>query len=131
MDIYEANRNAWNNEASLGNFWTLMVKDEQIQKAREGKPEIWVTPFKMVPQARLSVLKSRNVLLACSGGGQQTPILAAFGLNLDAITNFSIPAAREYSDDELLEDVLREEITPFLPTRLMKPNPSLRNRLRP
>ena len=34
----------------------------------------------------------------------------AFGINIDAITNFSIPAAKEYSDDELLEDVLREEL---------------------
>jgi hypothetical protein len=57
MDIYEANRKAWNNEASLGNFWTLMVKDEQIQKAREGKPEIWVTPFKTVPMTWITDLK--------------------------------------------------------------------------
>ena len=100
MDIYEANRNAWNNEASLGNFWTLMVKDEQIQKAREGKPEIWVTPFKMVPLAWISDLKGRDVLLACSGGGQQTPILAAYGAN---VTTLDISDSQIRQDRKALE----------------------------
>ena len=85
MDIYEANRKAWNNEASLGNFWTLMAKDEQIRKAREGNPEIWVTPFKAVPLTWISDLKGQDVLLACSGGGQQTPILAAYGANVTTL----------------------------------------------
>ena len=79
MDIYEANRRAWNNEASRHNFWTIMVREEQIEKARQGNPGIWVTPFKTVPLDWIEDLKGKEVLLACGGGGQQTPILAAFG----------------------------------------------------
>ncbi len=36
--------------------------------------------------------------------------LLAFGLNLDALKNFSFPSTRQYSDDELLEDILRDEL---------------------
>lgn len=95
MDIYEANRKAWNNESSRGNFWTLMVKDEQIRKAREGRPEIWVTPFRSVPLDWISGLKDQSTLLACSGGGQQTPILAAFGANVTAL---------DISDSQISQD---------------------------
>ena len=100
MDIYEANRSAWNNEASQGNFWTLMVKDEQIQKAREGSPEIWVTPFKSVPLDWIAEFKDKDILLACSGGGQQTPILAAFGAN---VTTLDISDSQINQDRAALE----------------------------
>ena len=100
MDIYEANRRAWNNEASQGNFWTLMVKDEQIQKAREGSPEIWVTPFKSVPLDWIAEFKDKDILLACSGGGQQTPILAAFGAN---VTTLDISDSQINQDRAALE----------------------------
>ena len=100
MDIYEANRRAWNNEASQENFWTLMVKDEQIQKAREGSPEIWVTPFKSVPLDWIAEFKDKDILLACSGGGQQTPILAAFGAN---VTTLDISDSQINQDRATLE----------------------------
>ena len=36
--------------------------------------------------------------------------LTAFGLNLDSIKDFSFPSVKEYADDELLENVLRDEL---------------------
>lgn len=36
--------------------------------------------------------------------------LLAFGLNFDALKDFSFPSTRQYSDDELLEDILRDEL---------------------
>lgn len=79
MDIYDANRKAWNHEADKRNFWTIAVSEDRIESARQGNPEIWVTPFKNVPFDWISGLKNRDVLVACGGGGQQTPVLAAFG----------------------------------------------------
>ena len=79
MDIYEANRKAWNSEVDKHNFWTLAVSEDTIQAARQGRAEIWVTPFKHVPQDWISGLKGKKVLVACGGGGQQTPTLSAFG----------------------------------------------------
>lgn len=100
MDIYEANRRAWNNEASRHNFWTIMVREEQIEKARQGNPGIWVTPFKTVPLDWIEDLKGKEVLLACGGGGQQTPILAAFG---SIVTTLDISDSQIRQDREALE----------------------------
>ncbi|MBP5163578.1 MAG: class I SAM-dependent methyltransferase [Spirochaetales bacterium] len=85
MDICEANRKAWNNESERRNYWTLMVSGERISAAKQGKPGIWVTPFKEVPLSWIEDLKGRSVLLACGGGGQQTPVLAAYGCNVTTI----------------------------------------------
>ena len=95
MDIYEANRKAWNNEVEKHNFWTLPISEAQIENARNGNPEIWVTPFKTVPLSWIEDLKGENVLLACSGGGQQTPVLAAFGANVTTL---------DISDNQLQQD---------------------------
>ena len=76
MDICEANRKAWNNESE---------RRKRISAAKQGKPGIWVTPFKEVPLSWIEDLKGRSVLLACGGGGQQTPVLAAYGCNVTTI----------------------------------------------
>lgn len=85
MDIYEANRKAWNSESERRNFWTIAVSEDRIDAARNGKPEIWVTPFRSVPQSWISDLKGKRVLVACGGGGQQTPILSAFGCEVTSL----------------------------------------------
>ena len=85
MDICEANRKAWNNESESRNFWTLMVSEEKVNSARQGKPGLWVTPFKEVPLSWIDGLIGKAVLLACGGGGQQTPVLAAYGCNVTTI----------------------------------------------
>ena len=85
MDVSETNRKAWNNEARNGNFWTLIVSEKDINAAKKGEPEIRVTPFKAVPLEWLSCLKGKDVLVACGGGGQQTPLLAAYGCRVTSI----------------------------------------------
>ena len=85
MDIYEANAKAWDNESRRRNYWTLPVSQEKIDAARTGNPGIWVTPFKDVPQKWIAPLKGKSVLVACGGGGQQTPLLSAFGCDVTAI----------------------------------------------
>ena len=85
MDIYTANGKAWDSEVGKHNFWTLPVSGEEIEAARSGSPEIRVTPFKGVPLSWISTLKGKSVLVACGGGGQQTPLLAAYGCLVTAI----------------------------------------------
>ena len=95
MDVCEANRRAWNKEAVNRNYWTLMVSEERINAAKKGKPGIWVTPFKNVPLSWIENLKGKAVLLACAGGGQQTPVLAAFGCKVTTI---------DISDEQIEQD---------------------------
>lgn len=95
IDICETNRRAWNNEARKGNFWTLAVSEEEILKAREGNPGIRVTPFRNVPQDWILGLRGKRVLCACGGGGQQTPLLSAYGC---LITALDISDAQTESD---------------------------------
>lgn len=85
MDIFESNREAWNEEVKRKNYWTLITSEERILKAKQGMPEIRITPYRNVPLQWLSGLRDKKVLNACGGGGQQTPILAAFGCRLTTI----------------------------------------------
>ncbi len=85
MDIGDANRKAWNNEVRRRNFWTLIASEEQIAQARAGKPNFWISPFKYVPLDWISDLRGQEVLIACGGGGQQTPILSAYGCKVTTI----------------------------------------------
>ncbi len=79
MDVTKVNSLAWDGEVKNNNWWTLIVDEEKIQEARNGKPEIWVTPTSNVPLSWVEPLKGKKVLNACGGGGQQTPILSAYG----------------------------------------------------
>lgn len=78
-DVEYINRLAWNEEVLRGNYWSRIVAPEEIEKARSGYPEIMVTPDKFVPHDWIKDAKEKNVLLLASGGGQQTPIMSAFG----------------------------------------------------
>ena len=100
IDICETNRRAWNNEAEKGNFWTLAVSEEEILKAREGNPGIRVTPFRNVPQDWILGLRGKRVLCACGGGGQQTPVLSAFGCR---VTSLDISDAQIGQDMAVLQ----------------------------
>ncbi len=101
MNIYEANSRAWDEEVRRKNYWTLPVSDKSIEKARSGKPDIWITPFKMVPKDWIAPLKGKRVLNLCGGGGQQTPLLAAFGCD---VTTMDISASQIEQDRIALEN---------------------------
>lgn len=82
----EYNRQAWDHQVALGNRWTLPVSDELIEKARKGEWEIVLTPVIPVPASWFPAKGSRILALA-SGGGQQTPILAAAGYDVTVFDN--------------------------------------------
>ncbi len=100
MDIYKANSEAWDEEVRRRNYWTLPVSDPSIEKARSGDPDLWITPFKMVPRDWISPLRGKKVLNLCGGGGQQTPTLAAFGCD---VTTMDISASQIEQDRAALE----------------------------
>ncbi len=79
MDIRAYNREAWNKEVEKGNPWTIPVSHEQVQKAREGKWEVLLTPSIPVPESWFPDFKGKSVLCLACGGGQQGPIFAAAG----------------------------------------------------
>ena len=85
MDVTKANSEAWNKEVEGNNWWTRIVDEEKIINAKNGKPEIWVTPSSNVPLSWILPLKGKRVLNACGGGGQQTPILSAFGASVTVV----------------------------------------------
>ncbi len=85
MDIYAANSQAWDEEVRRHNYWTLPASETQISEAREKRPGLWITPFRNVPQSWLEGLDGQSILVACGGGGQQTPLLAAYGCKVTAI----------------------------------------------
>ncbi|MBR2281372.1 MAG: class I SAM-dependent methyltransferase [Spirochaetales bacterium] len=97
MDIYEANSIAWDEEVRRRNFWSRQVSDSSIDKAKEGRPDVWITPFRMVPQDWLDPIRGKKVLNLCGGGGQQTPVLAAYGCDVTTVDN----SASQIEQDKL------------------------------
>lgn len=76
------NQHAWNQEVAKGNQWTIPVSSEIIARARRGKWQVLLTPWKPVPSEWFPTLKSLDILCLASAGGQQAPIFAAAGANV-------------------------------------------------
>ncbi len=96
----ENNRDAWNEQVARGNRWTVPCGPELIAKARQGYVEIVLTPNRIVPQHWFPPLRDAEVLCLASGGGQQSPVLAAAGANVTAF---------DLSDAQLAQDRLVAE----------------------
>ncbi len=79
MNVADVNARAWDGEAAGGSHWAEIASEEEIREARAGKPAIRVTIDKHVPISWIEKLKGAHVLVLGGGGGQQTPILAAYG----------------------------------------------------
>jgi ubiquinone/menaquinone biosynthesis C-methylase UbiE len=80
------NKEAWNNLVRSGNRWTIPVSDEVIDKAKNGEWSVVLTPLIPVPLNWFPA-KGSKVLALASGGGQQTPILAAAGFEVTVLDN--------------------------------------------
>ena len=100
MNEAELNSKAWDWEVGRNNLWTTIVSEEEIEKARNGEIDIWITPEHNVPPAWLEGIKGRKVLLLACGGGQQTPLLAAAGAE---VTNVDISPLQIEQDRKALE----------------------------
>ena len=87
MDIAGHNRKAWDREVRQGNPWTIPVSGNDIEDAKRGNWEVYLTETKPVPRSWFPNLKGLEVLCLASGGGQQGPILAATGA---AVTVFDL-----------------------------------------
>ncbi len=85
MDIRKANSRAWDWEADNGSAWARIESEETIEAARNGRPRIHITVERDVPEEWILPLKGRDVLCMGGGGGQQTPVLAAFGCHVTTL----------------------------------------------
>ena len=96
MDTYQRlNAKAWDYESRSGNFWTLAVTKEQVEKARNGEMEMYLTPGRFVDPQWIFPFLGKRVLLLGSGGGQQAVLLAAAGCE---VTDLDISFAQLETD---------------------------------
>ncbi len=87
MNYRDLNSKAWDEEVIRNNYWTRIITKEEALKARSGEPMIRLSPIKQVPLEWIKDTKGKDVLLLAGGGGQQTPMLAAYGANITTIDN--------------------------------------------
>lgn len=87
MDIRRLNEIAWDNEVKLENKWTIPVSKEEVNLARKGEFNIFLTPIKSVPKEWVGDVKNKDILCLASGGGQQGPIFSALGGNVTVFDN--------------------------------------------
>lgn len=95
MDYASKNREAWNSEVENNNYWTRIVDEDAIESAKKGELSITVTPKTPVPGQWLSELRGKRVLNLGGGGGQQTPLLSAWGAEVTVL---------DISDSQLKQD---------------------------
>ncbi len=87
VDVIKHNKNAWNNEVSRGNMWTIPVTSEEVAAAKNGKAEFLLTPEIFVPKEWYMPVSGKRLLLLASGGGQQGPLFAALGAEVTVFDN--------------------------------------------
>ena len=104
VDLRAYNRHAWDRHVEKQNRWTIPVDSAAIARARAGDLEIRLTPVKRVPSDWLGDVRGRDVLALASGGGQQTPLLAAAGVNVTVLDN----SPKQLAQDRLVAE--RESI---------------------
>ena len=77
--VINHNQKAWDYQARSGCRWSTPVNTGEIEKARLGNPNIYLSPNLMIDQKDYLSMKEKKVLLLAGGGGQQSAILSAFG----------------------------------------------------
>lgn len=95
MDVVGHNKKSWDHYVESGNPWTIPVSPEEMEQARLGKWQIFLTPTKPVPADWFPPLKGLHVLCLASGGGQQGPILSAAGAVVTVFDNSPRQLARD------------------------------------
>ena len=100
MDVRDYNRRAWNKQVERKSEWTIPVSADLISAARQGQWHIILTPTKPVPKDWFPEMQGRDVLCLASGGGQQTPILAAAGAKVTVLDN----SPKQLAQDRLVAE---------------------------
>lgn len=95
MDVRDHNREAWNRQVEKGNPWTRPVGESEVEAARGGTWQIFLTPIRAVPVAWFPPLVGCRVLCLASGGGQQGPLLAAAGASVTVFDNSPAQLAQD------------------------------------
>lgn len=105
QQILNRNRASWNAQVERQNRWTIPVEPEAISEARKGRPRIVLTPCKEVPQNWFPELAGCKTLMLASGGGQQTPIMAAAGADVTVLdlSDSQLEQDRKVAERESLE----------------------------
>lgn len=96
-ELLAFNRAAWNHQVQRGNRWTVPTSAESIAKARDGNPEIVLTPQRIVPRHWFPNLTGCRTLMLASGGGQQSPIMAAAGAEVTVVDLSEAQLAQDQS----------------------------------
>ncbi|MGN0906811.1 MAG: class I SAM-dependent methyltransferase [Bullifex sp.] len=97
MDTDTANSAAWDEEVRRGSWWSREVTAEETSLAEKGKLSLPFLPDKALPETWLEKI-GEKVLLLASGGGQQGPLLSAYGKN---VTVMDISAEQLKHDEEV------------------------------
>ncbi len=97
-DIVSYNQKAWNKYVDEKISWSIPVDHETIEKAKQGKWNIILTPIKPIPKEWMGEVKGKRILCLASGGGQQGPILAAAGADVTVFDN----SQKQLKQDELV-----------------------------
>lgn len=100
MDIVNHNKLAWDGYVEKKDRWTIPVSDEVLEKAKEGKWDIVLTPKKSVPKDWFPDLKGLKLLGLACGGGQQGPVLAALGADVTIFDN----SGKQLEQDKIISD---------------------------
>ncbi len=95
MDIRSHNREAWNRYVREGIRWSLPVSHEEVQRARQGDWQLYLTPSLPVPKDWYPDFAGKEVLCLAGGGGQQAPILTAAGGIVTTLDNSPMQLAQD------------------------------------
>lgn len=98
LDLIEHNRLAWNRLSNAGIRWGEPIDRATLERARAGDWEVSLAGEMPVPHAwfgNAGEIAGTRVLCLASGGGQQSPVLAAAG---------AIVTSLDLSDVQLVKD---------------------------
>lgn len=79
LPYQEINSRTWDNWVEGGIQWGIPVSHQEVEEARKGQWEVYLTPCRAVPRHWFPCLSGAKVLGLASGGGQQMPILSVLG----------------------------------------------------
>lgn len=96
MNTDDINSAAWDEEVRRGSWWSKEVSSEETALARQGRLELPFLPDRTLPGSWLE-MTGDEVLLLGSGGGQQGPLLSAYG---KSVTVMDISAEQLKKDED-------------------------------
>ena len=106
MDVVKHNKSAWDNYVDKKDRWTIPVKEEELEKVRNGNWGIVLTPNNTVPKNWFPAFRSLKILGLACGGGQQGPILATLGADVTIFDN----SEKQLQQDKILSDKFNLDI---------------------